>query len=362
MPSSTFILAVVAGTIVAGAANSLLTKYQDNQCVAHCKSNPVFFDQPLLQTLQMFVGEFACFGVWYLTRSRSRVHDVKDRIPITLRTLWVLALPAMCDILGTTMLNVGLTVVPVSVYQMLRGLIILFVALFLVVFLKLRVLRVEWALLALVISGLTIVSIAGSSSGEAVEFDAAVVGGILVILVAELFLASQFVVEEYLLRQYTVEPLRLVGYEGLFGTLFTSVGMVTAHLLFARGDTPKHGETSLWNALLAFHDLFTTPAVLYLSVAIMVLIAVFNFCGITITNVLLLTSRSTVDTLRTLLVWIILLALRWELWNNLQAFGFVVLVSGTLLFNKVVVVPDQYLPSLLREGVVGQDEREPLMP
>jgi hypothetical protein len=36
-------------------------------------------------------------------------------------------LPATCDILGTTCMNVGLFFVPVSVYQMLRGALVLYV-------------------------------------------------------------------------------------------------------------------------------------------------------------------------------------------------------------------------------------------
>lgn len=44
-----------------GCANSIFTKYQDNQCVENCEDpNParrVLFEQPVWQTLQMFMGE-----------------------------------------------------------------------------------------------------------------------------------------------------------------------------------------------------------------------------------------------------------------------------------------------------------------
>ena len=56
---------IVLGTLLTGAANSLLTKYQDNQCVRNCEdtgSSPQYFNQPAIQTLQMFLGELAMFS------------------------------------------------------------------------------------------------------------------------------------------------------------------------------------------------------------------------------------------------------------------------------------------------------------
>ena len=66
---------VVLGTVVTGCANSLFSKYQDNQCVRNC-DGPVadqhFFEQPALQTLQMFVGELAVYIVYKYMYSSKR--------------------------------------------------------------------------------------------------------------------------------------------------------------------------------------------------------------------------------------------------------------------------------------------------
>ncbi|KAI7637055.1 hypothetical protein KC319_g15131, partial [Hortaea werneckii] len=49
---------LVGMMLLTGVCNTLLTKYQDMQCVANCDSKrPKTFEQPVLQTLQMFVGE-----------------------------------------------------------------------------------------------------------------------------------------------------------------------------------------------------------------------------------------------------------------------------------------------------------------
>ena len=53
--------------MVTGVCNTLLTKYQDMQCVAHCDTkHPKMFEQPVIQTLQMFVGESGCWIVVFV--------------------------------------------------------------------------------------------------------------------------------------------------------------------------------------------------------------------------------------------------------------------------------------------------------
>lgn len=51
------------------------------------------------------------------------------------------------------------------------------------------------------------------------------------------------------------------------------------------------------------------------------------------------TSRSTIDTSRTLFIWLVSLALGWESFKWLQVVGFALLVYGTFLFNDIVRPP-----------------------
>ena len=51
------------------------------------------------------------------------------------------------------------------------------------------------------------------------------------------------------------------------------------------------------------------------------------------------TSRSTIDTCRTLFIWIVSLFLGWETFKWLQVLGFVLLVYGTFLFNGLIRPP-----------------------
>lgn len=65
----------------------------------------------------------------------------------------------------------------------------------------------------------------------------------------------------------------------------------------------------------------------------------FNFFGLSVTHAVSATSRSTIDTCRTLFVWLISLGLGWETFKWLQVVGFGLLVYGTFLFNGIINPP-----------------------
>ena len=69
----------------------------------------------------------------------------------------------------------------------------------------------------------------------------------------------------------------------------------------------------------------------------------FNFFGLSVTRSVSATSRSTIDTCRTLFIWIVSLGLGWETFKWLQVVGFALLVYFTFLFNGVVQPPFECL-------------------
>ena len=81
------------------------------------------------------------------------------------------------------------------------------------------------------------------------------------------------------------------------------------------------------------------PILIMYSAFIIVSIACFNATGVAITKYATAAQRSTVDTSRTLLIWIFSLALGWESFLGLELLGFVLLVLGTLIYNEIYVVP-----------------------
>ena len=81
----------------------------------------------------------------------------------------------------------------------------------------------------------------------------------------------------------------------------------------------------------------------------------FNFFGLSVTRSVSATSRSTIDTCRTLFIWIVSLGLGWESFKWLQVLGFALLVYFTFVFNNIVQPP-------LKSLRVDDREIEELLP
>lgn len=253
------------------------------------------FEQPVLQTLQMFIGESGCwlviglFNLYQRYASRRAGYesipasdgagiatpgsddsetaeianplkpahpDDEGRIPLEGRSIFLLALPACCDIAGTTLMNVGLLFVAASIYQMTRGALVLFVGLFSVWFLKRHLGLYKWFSLFVVVTGVAVVGLAGAitrddkatpghqslhdTSSDPVQATVAsqaamTIIGVLLIAGAQIFTATQFVLEERIMEKYAMEPIKVVGWEGVFGFVVTAIGMVILHFAIGTG-------------------------------------------------------------------------------------------------------------------------------
>lgn len=316
--------------MIAAEVCLLTAAVQDMQCIKNCdspsKKYREHFEQPVLQTLQMFIGEMGCWLVIgafsayqrYVSRKagyeaipnavdegtvtpalseESETGDVANplkpahpddegRIPLTGTNVLLLALPACCDIAGTTLMNVGLLFVAASIYQMTRGALVLFVGLFSVIFLKRHLGLYKWFSLFVVVFGVAIVGLAGAITrddkatpshqalaqtgvdtlGEDVDTKAVsqavmTVIGVLLIAGAQIFTATQFVLEERIMEKYSMEPIRVVGWEGIFGFLVTVLVMVILH--FAIG-------TGYFNAREGLYQMTHFPAIAISSILIMI--------------------------------------------------------------------------------------------
>jgi len=85
----------------------------------------------------------------------------------------------------------------------------------------------------------------------------------------------------------------------------------------------------------------------------------FNFFGLSVTRQISATSRSTIDTCRTLFIWIVSLGLGWESFKWLQVLGFALLVYGTGVFNEIVSpLTLKFLRRRKRQGIAIGDNAE----
>ena len=93
------------------------------------------------------------------------------------------------------------------------------------------------------------------------------------------------------------------------------------------------------NSSYAFAQMAAKPVIIWQTFGMMASIACFNVCGITTTKVASAAQRATIDTSRTLIIWIMSIALGLEDFHWEAIFGFVFLVFGTLMYNEIIVLP-----------------------
>jgi hypothetical protein len=185
-----------------------------------------------------------------------------------------------------------------------------------------------------------------------------VVIGIFFVLFAQIFMATQLVLEEKIMSKYSVAPLVAVGYEGLFG-------VISVLLLFPILSIPSiAAKSTFFDLPRGWHQMMDTPTVLWSGIATACSIALFNFFGLSVTLHVSATARSLTDTCRTLSIWIISLGLGWEKLlfpvSLLQVTGFGLLVYGTFLFNDLVAIPP-FIPQRPVEPEYDEEEADALL-
>ena len=215
-------------------------------------------------------------------------------------------------------MNVGLLFVAASIYQMTRGALVLFVGTFSVLFLKRKLYLYHWLSLVVVVLGVGLVGLAGAiSSGDknphrgidekldlagaamlmakevaAQATDQAVLRtilGVFLIAFAQIFTATQFVLEEFILEKYALQPLKVVAWEGTFGLVVTLLAQL---ILYLTVGTTRSGKYGYFDAEEGYREVFTNRTIATTSLLIMVSIGGFNFFGLSVTRSISATSRS----------------------------------------------------------------------
>ena len=269
-------------------------------------------------------------------------------------------MPALCDMTATSLMYVGLSLTDASVFQMLRGSVVIFTGIGSVLFLKnadgsrRRLGAHQWLGMLFVLVGTATVGTASyvcGSGASASDASKAALGNTLIVI-AQVIVAVQMVVEETFIEGYNVPALQVVGWEGSFGIMALSVVLTamyfvpapTAFCLYpAAGSYPAHCDhfEDSYDAVVQMGHNWVVATMLVLNVFS---IAFFNFFGVMVTKHMSASTRMVLDSLRTMVIWSFSLGVGWQSFCYVQLIGFVVLLAGTVVYNKVVRVPGLTYP------------------
>eukprot|EP00042_Codosiga_hollandica_P020955 m.70382 g.70382 ORF g.70382 m.70382 type:complete len:415 (-) comp50132_c0_seq1:75-1319(-) len=402
-----FQLALVAGMLISGTINTVVkssqndcwqlgyytdyqcynedtleSSYNETACLAadYTWTNERQFDAPWTQTLLMFIGESLTLWAFLIERRRvvrgerepllgpqHALNDDPEEIKLrneraensaSLRTPLfqpILLIPTLCDLTGTTLAGIGLLYIYASVWQMMRGSIIIFTGILSVIFLGRKLRAIHWTGLASATLGLALVGMASilqlSADGSAdPHSQSQTVLGIILVLAGQVASAVQFVVEERFLKGRSFHPLHVVGLEGSFGSLIMLIIVLPVVYAIPGPQQSSMSRGSQENSIDAAYMIKNNYVLLILCVGYVLSIAFYNYCGLAVTKSLSAIHRTLIDALRTILVWIVDLLLFYafkspnygEIWTNygfLQLGGFGFVVFGTLLYKEIITLP-----------------------
>ncbi|XP_076128793.1 solute carrier family 35 member F6 [Alosa pseudoharengus] len=327
-----FLAALMLST---GSLNTLSAKWADMFHAPGCGDVPDHtFSHPFVQAVCMFLGELSCLAVFYLLLCHDRRSPEPTMDPGQSFNLLLFLAPAMCDMTGTSIMYVALNMTSASSFQMLRGAVIIFTGLLSVAFLGRKLQPSQWVGILLTILGLVLVGLAdfiGKDHDSSHKLSEVITGDLLIIM-AQIIVAVQMVLEEKFVYKHNVHPLKAVGTEGLFGFLILSLLLIPMYFIPA-GSFGQNPRQVLEDALDAFCQIGRQPLVLLALLGNTLSIAFFNFAGMSVTKEMSATTRMVLDSLRTVVIWAVSLALGWEVFHGLQVLGFLVLLLGTMLYN-----------------------------
>lgn len=270
----------------------------------------------------------------------------------------MIAIPALFDLVASTMMTYGLIYISVSIFQMLRGSMVIFSAVLTRLFLPGRRIKSYQILgIGICFVALCMVGTAGVLQPQPNQ----VVGwfetliGIALVVGSQVIQAGQIVTEEFLLRDLDMAPLRVVGFEGIWGTIMMIVIACPLAYVVPGADFSTMKHNSLENTIDSFICLANSAPLLIAVLLFCLAVLFYNCYGMLITDSFSAIDRTIFEAVRTACIWVVNLIIHaispdspygeiWSPWSWLELGGFLLLFSSTLIYNSIIKIPGFVYP------------------
>nr|BAN38689.1 hypothetical protein, conserved [Entamoeba histolytica] len=351
---------VLCGMLLFGTGSSVTMKLQlDVECVGY-NGVPHTFDKPIFQSIVMFFSMSLCFFIEKLIELFKRRSNKEaaytqledgEKIPEKQASVFLILIPTTFDLIASTLMTFGLIYTPASVFQMLRGSMIIFSSFLSRIFIgkKIRygqLIGIFISVIALVLVGVSAIRTPSTGLNETTGFQTAM--GILMILIAQFIQAGQIVAEEFFMKNLTLPPLKIVAFEGIFG-LIETVFIACPFGYFVPGsDYSTMQHNSFENTYDSFVCLIHSTPIIITTIIFAIAVLGLNAYGMMVTNAFNAVNRTLFESARTACVWLVMIIIEFcwaghgeklSWWSLLELAGFVILFFATLVYNRVVKIP-----------------------
>ena len=361
--------------VLAGACNAGFNKYIVSQETLGLK-----FSHGWFLNLVMFVGESMGIPVFYLFFNKKNSpkennddtkyiqgdqqetieEEVEEEEKKPEINKFLLAIPGFLDTCSTGLANIGLILLPASIYQMLKGSLIIMTFLMSKFIVKNKHTWDHYVAIPVSTTGVVLVGLsaylnADEKSDDEGNFSDAktTLLGIVLMVIAMFILSIQFCFDEHFMRKYSCHPLICIGYEGIFGFFINLLLCIIFYFIkcgsYEDKEEPPYfvknmctgDNDNVWrpeNIVFAFRQLINNSLLSILVPITIIFMASFNIFGVSITKYGSATTRTVTDNCRSFLVWIFFLMPfnqkdLIETFNALQLIGFLLICLGAFIYN-----------------------------
>ena len=292
----------------------------------------------------MFMGEMLCLFAYEAIYCFNKYHRHYNLLPMgeqenekSTTLIWII--PAVLDLLSTSLLYIGLQMISAASFQMIRSSLILFTGLLSVFILRTKLRARHWIGMVIITTGLIITGFGDYNSDDNSNWKA-ILGDALV-LVSQLLTAIQVTFEEKFLKKFNVNSLKAAGWEGLFGFMIMFAAFIPMYYIpwdISTTHVQENYTHRLEDAIDAFSMMLESRFLMTACIGSVLSIAIYNFAGLTVTRRWNASSRIVLDSSRTLFVWIFSFALpifrskKWKTVLGFQTLGYSALVGGTFVY------------------------------
>lgn len=320
--------------IVTGVFCSIVFKWQNKVIVKPCDNcDYVPFEGALYQTQQMFIGETLAMILYYLDsylskrKANAPVFDFAkslDYYKLPQGPFWYWPVCSLFDFAATLMIMISLKMTYASTIQMLRNFMVVICA-FLQPFMMKKAVKIHEAFgvvlitVAMVLTAIPAIQ-TPDSDGDNTSSTSQVIIGVVLAVAGTSLQAVQLILEEAFIKKGRSSPLRCVAWEGIGGLVYSFVAWPICQKL------NMEDVTGSWYASL-HSTTISVLTIIYVPTA-----TAFNVTGLATTLLGSGLLRGVCFAVRSPLVWIISLIVKWQDYDNYSLASAIVFCIGFAIY------------------------------
>ena len=243
-----------------------------------------------------------------------------------------------------------------SIQQMFHGSLIIFTFLGNVIFLKRKYYSHHFLAICIIIIGVTITGLNDIINEESLGGSINIGLGIFLVILTQIIMSFYFSLEGKILKEYYIDPLKLVGIEGILGVIiyiplllfFQCISCYNWSYSYKEDFCSNSDKSKLHieNSIFAYNQIFDNKIIFYL--------ILFYFLGVILYNysrLIIFQNRSAIfylifDNIRRILDYIIIIIVilsgkykeNYEKFHWIIIFGYAILLLGCSIFFEILIL------------------------